>query len=70
MKKCCECKKIVWPWSQSKISITPIHKKCHGVVLREAIIENPEMYTAFISEIVSFKRDTGINSGLRIGGKQ
>ena len=29
MHRCCKCNKIVWPWQQSGLGFSVIHKKCH-----------------------------------------
>lgn len=58
MKKCCDCKKIVWPWQQSNIALEPIHKKCHEVLICKAISENPEMLGFYLKQMDDFSRKT------------
>jgi len=41
MMRCCECKKIVWPWNESTLTIG-IHKKCHQRILDDAA-KDPKM---------------------------
>lgn len=65
MKKCCECKKIVWPWQQSKISFSPIHLKCHQKILK-ASITTPECQLMYGKELLEFEIKTGIKSLLKI----
>ena len=35
MKKCCECKKIVWPWQESSLAFN-IHSSCHQQIINDA----------------------------------
>ena len=63
MEKCCECKRIVWPWQQSKISVSPIHLKCHQPIINSLMLD-PETARMARQEIRSFEKDTGINAGL------
>ncbi len=41
MKHCSECDRIVWPWQQSFIAFTPIHKKCHRELILDFIATSP-----------------------------
>ena len=58
MKKCCECKKTVWPWQQSNISGCPIHVRCHQKLLTTAA-KDPKMRNLLAEEIIPFQNDTG-----------
>lgn len=66
MKKCCECKKTVWPWQQSRISFSPIHKRCHETLLANSLAKNPELRGMYVAEIADFENKTNANTGLRI----
>lgn len=50
---CYGCGERVWPWQQSGISFTPIHKKCHRNSLRKFLKEYPSMAGAFQKEMFS-----------------
>jgi hypothetical protein len=63
MKRCCECKKIVWPWQQSKISASPIHLKCHQPIIAN-LMRDPEMAAMARKEIRDFEKATRTNTGL------
>ena len=58
MKKCCECKNIVWPGQQSNISFSPIHKKCHKKLILKSMDDDPEMAGMYLKEINEFSRKT------------
>jgi hypothetical protein len=66
MKKCCDCKKIVWPWAQSAISLSPIHKNCHQERISKLMAENPALKSRYAAEISDFERKVGVQSGIKI----
>ena len=65
MKRCCKCRKIVWPWQQSKISMSPIHLSCHRIVIEKSSRANG-LYQMFADEISEFETATGIKTKLRV----
>jgi hypothetical protein len=58
VKKCCVCKKIIWPGQQSNISFNPIHKKCHKTLITKSMKDNPEMSGMYLKEMDDFSRKT------------
>jgi hypothetical protein len=70
MKRCCECKKLVWPWQQSVISACPIHLKCHQRVILEKARQDPEVGKLMQQEILEFEIATGSPTHLRIDALQ
>lgn len=50
MIRCCECKKIVWPWNGSPLTIG-IHKICHQRILVDAATD-PSMRKLLRDELL------------------
>jgi hypothetical protein len=64
MEKCCVCKKKVWPWQQSNISFSPIHRKCHEKMISEEFQKNVCSKIEVIRELALFKDETGIEPNI------
>ncbi len=61
VKKCNECKKIIWPWQEkSNVRFDPVHRRCHQKILDE-VKNNSELRMCIIKELISFRESTGIN---------
>ena len=65
MKKCCECKTLVWPWQGSSLAGGSIHAKCHQMVLNKAAAD-PKMRELIRSELRVFEAQVGARSNVQI----
>ena len=65
MKKCCECKKLVWPWQHSNLAGGVIHAECHQKLLNDAA-RDPKMREMMRQELCRFERETNIRSNMTI----
>lgn len=57
--RCCKCKKIVWPWNESSLTIG-IHRSCHQKILDDAA-KDPRLRDFLLDELRDRQAECRIN---------
>ena len=68
MMRCCECKKIVWPWNESTLTIG-IHKTCHQRILTAAA-KDPHMRKLMSDELRKAASELGYTPNVHVSSNK